>query len=122
MAQRSAKRKVGALFMIFTAQFAGMGSSIFYFSSWDVVEAITWIVQSGWMFIGASYFLWQKSDMDDRIMFPHFNKIKYAQLIKNKDFDSEKEKFLNDLIYEIELYNTAMGVTKDQSPSNSVDS
>ena len=102
--------KVGAFLALFAAQFSAMGLSIFHFSTWDVVEPLTWVVQSTWIFTGATFFLWQKSDMNERMMFPDFKDKKYDQLIKSHNFDTEKEQFLTTLIDEVEHYNNKFGM------------
>ena len=91
-----------------------MGLAIFQISSWDVVEPVTWVVQSTWMTIGAFYFLVQKSDMNERIMFPHFQQKKYDKLLEQKNFDTDKERFLEELIHEIEQYNSVLGIKYEE--------
>ena len=56
-ATASAKSKLRLAFGICFGQFAGMGLGIFHFSSWDVVEPITWLVQAFWLMVGSTFYL-----------------------------------------------------------------
>lgn len=53
--------------------------------------------------------------MYERMMFPDFNDKKYKQLIKQQNFDEEKQQFLEQLIQEIEKYNTSLGIANNKS-------
>ena len=95
-------------------QFAGMGAAIFYLSSWDVVEAWTWIVQASWMFFGAGFFVWQKTDFDEKSAFGVFEEKIRNKLVNSKQFDQGKRQFLEELITEIEDYQKVLNPVSEK--------
>lgn len=46
------------------AQTGGMGLGIYYFSSWDVVEPMTFMFSAFWLMVGSGYFLRNKIDFE----------------------------------------------------------
>mmetsp|Transcript_16668 Transcript_16668/g.25698 ORF Transcript_16668/g.25698 Transcript_16668/m.25698 type:complete len:97 (+) Transcript_16668:348-638(+) len=94
-------------------QLIGMGLSIFHFSSWDVVEPITWIVQAFWLSVGSSYYLSQKSDFEYTNAFDHFQKRKMNELLYYANFDLQKKEFLQDLIQEFEVYFACLDIPQE---------
>ena len=84
-------------------QFFAMGWGIFYYSSWDVVEALTWCTSAFWLMIGAKLYLWKGIDMDvsayESLLEQEMDKLK-----ANANFDLEKEAFLESYISELKSY------------------
>ena len=64
LAKRRATNKIRFGVTCAFGQMFGMGYGIFFFSSWDVVEALTWCTSAFWLMIGSKLFLWKDIDMD----------------------------------------------------------
>ena len=76
--------------------------AIFHFSSWDVIEPWTWIVQATWMVVAAGLYAVKQTDLNEVSMFNYLEEKKMREMIKAKGFDEGKKQFLEELISEIE--------------------
>eukprot|EP00355_Strombidium_rassoulzadegani_P007104 CAMPEP_0168623744 /NCGR_PEP_ID=MMETSP0449_2-20121227/8995_1 /TAXON_ID=1082188 /ORGANISM="Strombidium rassoulzadegani, Strain ras09" /LENGTH=228 /DNA_ID=CAMNT_0008665159 /DNA_START=268 /DNA_END=951 /DNA_ORIENTATION=- len=103
-AQRRAKNKILLAFSVCFGQLSGMGYSIFIYSSWDVVEPLTWMVQSFWLMVGSTFFLAKRTDFDFEIAFEAFVDQEFQKLLKKSKFDLQKKETLEGLISELEEY------------------
>ena len=97
----TAKIRLGVLGCF--GQTSAMGYFIFYASSWDTMEALTWVTSAFWMLFGSVLFLRMGIDMDIGAYQSLINK-ELEKLKKNADFDIEKEDFLVNYIEELKTF------------------
>mgnify|MGYP001024871889 CR=1 FL=1 len=98
---RSAKTKILGAFGVAFMQLSGMGSGIYYFSSWDVVEPLTFMFSSFWLMIGSTFHLYHKIDFEYMNAYEYFKQRELNRLISQTNFDEKKRDFLKSYIVEI---------------------
>lgn len=77
-----------------TAQFLGFGYTIFVYSSWEVMEPVTFIVGAWWLMVGLGYYNLRGSDFEYTSVYNAVYERKLRKLMAQKNLTSQDIEFL----------------------------
>ena len=83
-----AKRNMFLGLIVCAGQLSVMGTSIYHFYSWDVVEPLTFVLSAFWLVVGSGFCLTQGTDFDYENGYNHFKESNLRKIIDTENFDS----------------------------------
>ena len=76
-------------FSVAMGQLVGMGSLIYIFYSWDVIEPVTYMVGTWWAVVGMSFYLRYRNDFEYGSVHDMFKAKKFDSLCREKGIDQK---------------------------------
>jgi hypothetical protein len=80
------------------AQFGGFGYTIFFYSSWEVMEPLTFLVASWWLMVGLGYYNVRGDDFEYTSVYHSIYKRKFDKLMAQEKLNPEDIEFLEEYI------------------------